>query len=216
MSVMLNPDEIRDITPLVLDDAGQLRILPAAFWATTTPQERALFGHRHGIYGFPTVELVEYLRELIAGRKAIEIGAGNGVLAAALDIPATDNLQQLQPKYKAIYEQTNQPIVSYGENVVELDAKAAVRRYRPDVVIACWVTHKYQRTRHHLGGNEIGVNEAELIGNVQQYVVIGNDKVHKAKPIWDLPHTRIRRPFIYSRAANGTPDFIAIWQGGKA
>src|SRR5262245_10991707 len=70
------PGSTRHLAPDVLDNRGRLRVMPAAYWATTTPAERALFGHRHGLYSFPTVELVDHLREVIAGRVAIEIGAG--------------------------------------------------------------------------------------------------------------------------------------------
>ncbi len=215
MSVMLNPSEIRDIAPDVLDKAGRIRVLPAAFWESTTPQERALFGHRHAIYSFPTAELVEHLATLIDGRTAIEIGAGHGVLAQALDIPATDNRMQNKARYRRIYDLTGQPTVEYGRNVIELDAAAAIRRYRPDVVIGCWVTHKYEPHRHFAGGNEIGIDEHDLIAKVQQYVVIGNDQVHGTKPVWELPHTREYLPFVYSRAANGSRDFLAIWRGGR-
>jgi hypothetical protein len=48
--VSLNPDSLDfftidadtlDISPDVLDDHGRIRVLPAAFWATTTAAERA-------------------------------------------------------------------------------------------------------------------------------------------------------------------------------
>ena len=91
----------RDISADVLDGSGRLRILPAAYWATTTPPERGLFCVRHGVYCLVTEELVAYLREAIAGRSAIEIGAGNGVLAEALGIPATDNFMQTWPQYRS-------------------------------------------------------------------------------------------------------------------
>src|ERR1700755_3023421 len=78
--IELDPERIRDITDDVMVD-GRMQVLPAAYWATTTMPERALFGHRHGIYLFPTVELVEYLKQRIALRAAIEVGSGNGVLA---------------------------------------------------------------------------------------------------------------------------------------
>lgn len=213
MSAILDPSQIRDISPDVLDDRGQMRVLPAAFWENTTPSERALFGHRYAIYNFPTTELVAYLHELIDGRSAIEIGAGHGVLAQALDIPATDNRMQAKARYRLIYELTGQPLVKYGRNVIELDAAAAIRRYRPDVVIGCWVTHRYDPARHWAGGNEIGIDEEAVIDAVQQYVVIGNEEVHRGKSIWELPHTQIHPPFVYSRAANGSPDFLAIWTG---
>ena len=87
----LDPKQVRDISPFMLDARGRLRVVPPSTLASTTPDERLLFGVRHGAYSFPTEELCDYLRERIAGRRAIEISAGNGVLAEALGIPATDN-----------------------------------------------------------------------------------------------------------------------------
>lgn len=214
-SSALDPSRIRDLSPDALDADGRLRILPAEFWAQTTPEERAVFGNRHAIYSFPTVELVEHLREMIGGRKAIEIGAGNGVLARTLDIPATDNKMQDMAKYRLLYQATGQPTVKYGRNVLKFDAYTAVRRYEPDVVIACWVTHKWEAARHWAGGNEIGVDEEDVLANTQEYIFIGNTEVHSGKKIWDLPHTVTHLPFIYSRATNGTPDFLATWNGAK-
>ena len=82
---------VRDLSSDLLDDLGYLRVVPAAFFEDTTVQERALFGNRHGIYGLLTTELVEWLQDRISGRTAIEIGAGNGSLAHALGIAATDS-----------------------------------------------------------------------------------------------------------------------------
>src|SRR5437870_13008299 len=46
----LDPSKIRDISPEALDGDGRLKVLPAAYWAGTTPDERALFGVNHGLY----------------------------------------------------------------------------------------------------------------------------------------------------------------------
>lgn len=203
----------RDISGEVLDQRGRLRILPAAYWAGVTPDERALVGHRHALYGFPTVELVEYLQGIIGGRKAIEIGAGSGVLADALGIIGTDNYQQAMPKYRRMIEATGQPVVRYGRNVARADAQQAVRIYRPDVVVACWVTHRYEPGRHWAGGNELGVDEAAVIDNCREYVFIGNEQVHAGKPIWSRPHHIEYPRFVYSRAVNGSRDFVCTWRG---
>lgn len=212
MSVFsIDPNGVRDIAPEVLGPDGRLRVLPAEYWATTSPEERALFGHRHGVYGFPTTELVEYLKELIGDRKAIEIGAGSGVLAEALGIPATDSKQQEEAEYRAHYATIKQPIVPYGPNVIKCEASEAVRKYKPDVVIGCWVTHKYDMRRHSAGGNEVGVKEEYILDRCETYVVIGNEKVHAGKSIWKQPHSIIYPDWLYSRARNGTRDFIAVW-----
>jgi hypothetical protein len=218
----LNPEALRmyavpadtlDISYDVLDENGRIRVLPAEFWSVTTAAERALFGRRTGIYSFPTVELVDRLRTLIDGRSAIEIGAGHGVLAEALGIPATDNRMQERHPYRAIYERIGQTPTRYGPNVIELHASRAVRRYKPRVVIGCWVTHKYDPERHDAGGNEIGVDEHDILRNCETYIMIGNEQVHEHKAIWSRIHRIEYPPYLYSRALNDSRDFLAVWPG---
>lgn len=214
--VILDPAGVRDISADALDSRGRLRILPARFWAGTTVEERALFGHRHGLYQFPTVELVEHLRGLIAGRAAIEIGAGHGVLAEALGITATDSLMQGKEPYRSIYTAYGMPAVPYGPNVVDCDAGRAVRRYRPQVVVAGWVTHLYDPARHTAGGNEVGVDEDDVLGHCDEYVFVGNEGVHEGKKIWRRPHRIWYPPYVFSRAWNGSRDFVAVWKGVRS
>lgn len=207
---LMDRDNVRDLTPEVMEN-GRLKVLPAEYWAGTTRQERALFGVTHGLYGFPTVELVEWLGNLIDGRRAIEICAGHGVLAEALGIPGTDSHQQLIPKYRVVYELAGQAIVPYGPNVEKINARDAVRKYKPDVVIGSWVTHKYDHKRPFAGGNEVGVDQKPILRRVKTYVHIGNDKVHQHDPMWDLPHEKRNADWLYSRSMNGSPDFVAVW-----
>lgn len=214
-AVALDTNAIRDIAPDVLGPDGRLKILPAAYWAATTWQERAAFGTLHGIYSFPTVELVEYLRGVIGDRSAIEIGAGNGVLAEALGIPATDSFQQRIPKYREYYERLGQVIVPYGPNVIEMHASRAVRRLKPDVVIGCWVTHKFDPRYPAASGNEVGVDESDVLDHCRSYVFVGNERIHAAKPLWRFPHERFQFPFVFSRAHVDSADFVAVWRGRK-
>lgn len=207
------PNSTRDISAEVLDANGRMRVLPASFWAATTRDERANLGHLNGIYSFPTIELVELLKDRIAGRKTIEIGAGHGVLAEALGIPATDSKQQEQPKYAAVYKAANQPTIRYGDNVIEMPASRAVRIHRPEVVIGCWVTHKWRRDRPQAGGNEKGIDEEEVLRGCQEYIFIGNEKTHQAKPILQLEHTTEYPTFVYSRSHHEAREFIATWRG---
>jgi len=154
---------------------------------------------------------------MIGDRSAIEIGAGHGVLAEALDIPATDSRQQDDPKYRRVYLGSGQPPVHYGDNIIKMDAAEAVRHYRPDVVIAQWVTHRWRPDRHHAGGNEVGVDEEDILEHCSAYIFIGNRRVHKDKGIWTRPHSISEPSFVFSRSVNGSPDFIAVWPGrGKA
>ncbi len=214
-ATMLHTAEVADLRPDVLDETGRLTVKPAHYYAATTARERAVLGHRTGSYVLPTVELIDRLREIIAGRTAIEIGAGNGVVAEALDIPATDNFQQQMPKYKAIYEQAGQPLVPYGPNVVDMHASRAVRHYKPDVVIGCWVTHKYDPDQHEAGGNEIGVDMRDVLMNCKELVLVGNQHTQGQNPMWNRKHQIELPPYVYSRATNGAPEFIARWKGSK-
>lgn len=208
----IDPTKVRDISSHLLDDQGRLRITPARVLQETTAEERLMFGVRQGIYSFPTDELCDFLRSRIEGRIAIEIGAGHGLLAEALTIPATDNRQQEDPELRAYYEQIGQPTVPYGENVEKLDAVAAVKKYRPNVVIACWVTHRFDPAQPHAGGSVTGVDEASLIESCDEYIFIGNEHVHAHKPIWKMPHEKLTPSWLYSRAVNGSPEFVATWR----
>ncbi len=224
--ITIDPSKVRDLRAEALDAAGRIRVLPAAFWAGTTMEERGLFGHRTGIYSFPTEELVAHLRGIIDGRTAIEIGAGHGVLAEALDIPATDSRQQDVPKYREYYARRGLTTVPYGPNVAELSASQAVRRYKPQVVIGCWVTWKFRPKRPASAnydptqpfglGNEKGVDELNVLRNCETYVLVGNDKTHAASRLWERPHEVEYPPFVFSRAINGGREFVATWRGGQA
>lgn len=172
---------IRDISPLLLDNNERLRVVPASILAETTAQERLLFGVRQGLYSFPTEELCDFLRGRIKGKTAIEVGAGHGALAKALNISATDNRIQEDAAVKAHYQQIGQPAVPYGEHVERLDAVSAVQKHQSNVVIGFWVTHVFDESRPEAGGNMFGIDEAKLISSCDEYIVIGNKHVHAHK-----------------------------------
>jgi hypothetical protein len=209
--LVVRPD--RDLSPEALDEHGRLRVMPAAFWADTTADERSAFGNRHGLYSFPTVELVAHLQHLIAGRSAIEIAAGHGVLAQALGIPGTDSRQQDKQPWRGILVGSGVTPVPYGPDVIECHASRAVRRFKPQVVIGCFVTHRYERDRHEAGGNEEGVDERDVLANCETYILVGNENVHRNSVLWSRPHDIEYPPFVYSRAREGGREFIAVWRG---
>lgn len=208
---------VPDLSPDVLDSRGNLRVMPAEYYAKTSVTARYLLGANYGYYGLPTTELVLWLRELIGTRSAIEVGAGAGTLSAALGIVGTDNCMQQNPILREHYEtRLKQAVVPYGRNVLRMDAAEAVRELKPQVVLACWLTHKFDPARPEAEGNMFGVVEEDLIANCETYVMIGNAHVHRNKSIWRLPHTRVEPPWLYSRAHNGSKDFIAVWGKNQA
>ena len=83
-----------------------------------------------GIYCFYSRELITKLAELIAGRSCLEIAAGDGTLSrfladAGVQVKATDDLSW---NYA----------IKYPENVENMDAKQALVKYQPEVVICSW------------------------------------------------------------------------------
>lgn len=167
--------------------------------------------HMHARYHLPTVELVEWLRERIGGRKAIEIGAGHGDLARALGCPATDSKIQDQEDVRAYYRLTGQPTIAYPDFVEKLEAGAAIRAHDPDVVVAAWVTEwiSPRRTPPPQGGSIYGVHERAIVASGRTYVLIGAEKVHGRKRIMALPHERHELPFVRSRSREG--NCVWIW-----
>ncbi len=206
----MTEQDISGIEADCLESPGMPRVVSVDVYRQYSPEQIQFFCLKHGLYSLPTTELIEWLREIIDGRKAIEVGAGNGVMAKALGIEATDNYQQALPKFKEIYEIIRQPLVSYGDNVLKVGAFEAVKRFKPAVVVGAWVTHKWTPERPELGGNEIGLEEGRIIRRVDDYIVIGNQEVHKLKPILEKPHTMISPDWLVSRAHD--PDLNCIYR----
>lgn len=189
---------------------GKLQVLPAAFWRQYQQPQITAFCVMHGFYSIPTVELVEWLRERIAGLTALEVGSGNGVLAEALGIRATDSRQQSRAEIKAYYTALRQAPVSYGTNVECFTAKEAVGKYKPDVVLGAWVTHKYNPSEHWREGNRDGLDEVAIVCRAD-YINIGHTYVHRNKPVLQIPHEVFYPDWLVSRALSPGKNYIAVW-----
>src|SRR3989304_4554394 len=105
-----------------------------------------------------------------------------------------DNKMQLRPEVKAIYDIQRQPIINSGNDVEELDAISAVKKYNPTTVVACWVTHLWKEGMSQ--GNMLGIEEELLFENgVKKYVHVGNSSIHSFKPILNkYPVTKHKFP----------------------
>lgn len=198
----------------LLDERGALRLMPAAWYDQQDRHSLRVWCHYNARYGLPTVELVDWLKTRIAGRKSIEIGAGAGDLCYHIGNVGVDNHQQEWPDVKAYYAALQQPTIKYPSWVIEADALEAVNRIRPSVVIGSWVTHWIdpEIPAPAGGGNMYGVKEPEILSLVDEYIVIGNLAIHSHKPIMKLPHEELELPFIRSRAARPELDRVFVWQ----
>ena len=199
--------------PDLLTPEGQLKLLPAQAYDAFSLDVLQVWCHLNARYGLPTLELVEWLRKRLAGRVAIEIGAGAGDLAYYLGIPATDNRMQEWPEIRFHYKLTGQPTIQYPDFVQSLDALDAVAKYQPDVVIASWVTEWIDPNLPppEAGGNAWGVKEDQIVATGREYILIGNIKIHGHKKIMALPHQEFALPFLRSRTAYPKLDRVWIW-----
>ena len=193
---------------------GQLQVMPASFYREFSQPELSLFCVRHGLYCLPTKELVNFLFHHIGCEPAIEIGSGNGVIGRALGIPRTDSKMQERPDIAAHYRSLKQAPVIYGADVEKMTALQAVEHYKPKVVVAAWVTHKYDEKEHWRGGNQWGVDEEKLLAKkfLKTYIHVGNVSVHRAKKILSKEHEEFRPDRLFSRSAQATDIVIWIWR----
>lgn len=87
-------------------------------------------GKRLGMYCFYSDKLIALLAQRFAGKTVVEIAAGNGILSLLLArrgvrCIATDDMSWGHA-------------VRFGHHVEDLDATAALKKYRPEAVICSW------------------------------------------------------------------------------
>jgi hypothetical protein len=197
-------------------DGIMLKVMPAAFYRTFTQVELYVFCAQNGLYGLPTTELLDTLNTLILEvsphRHAIEIGAGNGAISRGLGIPGTDSHLQDTQAMQLYYKGLGLAPVKYGPGLFKLDGNTAVDKMRPEVVVGCWVTHKYSAFEHHRGGNTEGIDEDRILESVKRYIVVGNDVIHNQKPIMDKVTRVIRGDYLFSKSIVGVDhNAIYVW-----
>ena len=205
-NIMANQDT-SNLDTLLLDANGLLKVVPASVYAGIPWDKLRLWTHKRAVYGLPTTELVEYLRRLIGGRRAIEIGSGNGCLGRSLGIPLTDNHLQTRPDVKVLYALQGQPCIEYPPDVEKLDALEAVHKYHPQVVIGSWITQYSDGSRP---GSIFGIHEETLldIPGVEAYLMFGSIRNHEHKSICKRPHKVIQEIWMWSRADDSA---LFIW-----
>lgn len=214
---IVTPDPVwqEKIAAALLKD-GELQVLPARDYDAFPKEQLAVFCHKLAIYGLPTAELVAFLNARIAGRAAIEIGSGNGVLGKALRIPCTDNHLQERADIRAYYALTRQPVITYGKHVEDLEALDAIRKYRPKVVIGQWVTQWVSpNSVGPVDGSVFGIKEDKILEMVSEYIVIGHEAVHSGKAIMSKCEQVVMAPWLRSRSMR-PGNMIFIWKGSKS
>lgn len=209
------PQLVAEMDADCLDAEGRLQPMPMNYYLRRKQSDIALWCHLRAFYFLPTIEAVEFLQTVLPVDKtrALEIGSGNGCLARAAGIRATDNWQQDRDDVREAYALRGQPTVTYGADVEKLSALEAVEKYKPEVVVAAWVTHRFDPKRVKLGGNPHGVEEGKLLDkpSVRRYVFFGHETIHEQKRILGRPHETLTAPFLVSRAMQRGRNLVWIW-----
>lgn len=208
-ALFITKQDISDIEAYTGASSGIIRPLPVAEVEKFGWEKIRLFMHVYGLYTLPTVELIDYLAGIVCGKRAIEIGAGMGVIGRSLGIPITDSRMQELPEVKAYYDAIRQPVIRYPDDVEKLDAFAAVEKYEPEVVIGSYITHLWKPGME--SGNPWGVDTLELIKRVPAYYMIGDSETHRNDPAMKYLDGIEHHDFLYTRGGKET-SVIFRWK----
>ena len=198
---------------------GRIRLLPAAEFRAAPSDHLRLWLHLRARYALPTAELVEWLKERIGGRRAIEVGAGNGDLGRHIGIVMTDSRLQQTPAMRAFYTRLGQVPTCPPPDVLTLDAETAVARLRPKVVVASWLTRRFVPGVDVGGVSDASVYspcEERFLAVAETYVHIGARHVHGTKTLLGRPHQEYRVAGLISRCQDPADDVIYVWERGDA
>lgn len=197
-------------------DRLHVRLAPIADWRRFKPEIVQAWAFMRGSYGIATLEMVEWLKEQIGGRSAIEIGAGHGDFAYHLGIPATDSYAQTREDVREAYAGGGQPVIAYPATTEKLSAAEAIAKYQPQVVIASWVTQLFVPGVDVIGKAQAfvyGVDELALWENpcVETYIHIGNTDSHGKKRLRRRAHDVLQPPGLLSRSGAPQKNRVFIW-----
>ena len=189
-----------------------IKVLPADVWRKYDWTEVRQLMHETGTYVLPTQELIDYLRTEIGDMRAIEIGAGNGVVGRTLGIPITDScLQRDNKRVRQYYAMCGQPVIDYPKDIIKAEAMSAVVRFRPECVIGCYCTHKWDEETQ--SGNDWGIDFERLLLSVKKLILVGNRITHMHNPIMKKPHVEERFQGLITRAGiDEVTNCVFIWE----
>lgn len=171
----------------------------------------SLFCHKYALYQIPTRELIDFIKNEIQDDPTIELAAGNGCIGRALGIPMFDNYMQTWPQIIEHYKVIKQPVIQYGDDVVNIDGNEAVRKYRPLNVVASWLSQKYEQGMKN--GNAWGVDELQMFNDgIEKYIHVGNKLSHGDKKLFKHKKVKVYKfPWLLSRSMERDDNEIYVF-----
>jgi|SRR5881628_1981023 len=200
-----------------LDQNGVPVAKPAAAYKAVPSILLKIWGCQRGVYQFITTEMVDYwVREQIGDLSAIEICAGYGTLGRALGIPVTDVKLQDNPVVRAHYLDIKHGCINYPADVEELEALEAIKKYKPKVVMGCYIT---QYSDHEIPGipsSPFGPKEWEFFNEgVEKYIVFGNTIAHSGKQVYGFPHEELCFDWLLNKGEDQANNRVWVFDKNK-
>jgi hypothetical protein len=203
---------IEKLNTVLLGKDNRINLYPAKLIKNIPLQTLREWCSLNAIYTLPTIELIQWLKGELINANAIEVGSGNSDIGYHLGIKQTDSYAQthgLGLAYNLAYGEC--PTLP-REDVERIDANEAIIKYKPDLVIASFLTQVFEEgdEENKIGSSLLGVREIEIIKQ-GKYIHIGNENVHGDKRILEYPHTTFRPPWLVTRCADQSKNVIYIW-----
>ena len=213
---IVDPDAsvLQELDSLMWEEVGGVKrivLRPASFYDGFDADQLRVWCALNAIYQVPTSELVEFVSNKIAGRTAVEIGSGTSGLFSYLGIQGTDSFLQVKnPEVVDYLKMMRQVPTSPGSNVLEMDAKTALHKLRPEVVVGCWIT-PIPKCYFGEGGSFYGVDEFSLLKKVKCYIHVGNSGTHGPKFKYRQKSVVYKDVPLVSRAKDASGNHIMVW-----
>lgn len=211
--------DVEYLRPMLLDERGLYKAVPYETLADIPTNDLQVFANDHAIYQFVTIELLDWLRTEIDGMKALEICAGNGVIARNLGIVGIDSrIQENRRFQKVLQEKYGSAADGFAltrppREIKRYETLDAIRVFRPDIVVGAFVTPRGTRANSAAGiqCNHYGPDMLEMFKKIKKYIHIGNKNTHQPNPIYDKPHREYAFPWLVSRAFDQSLNRIWVW-----
>lgn len=211
-------ENVEYLDKILLDENGLLKVVPHKDISGFPGNHLIQWANEKGVYCIPTTELIDWLKERIAGRKCIEICAGYGAIGRSLRIITTDSHIQADPNMAIYYKSIGQKAIDPPSDVLKFEANEAVDTLHPEVVVASFATQKFQKGDDKvpkIGSSVYGVDELALFKKVKTYIFIGNDVTHKDKRLLEQHHETFRFDWLVTRCVSPESNHIKVWENDE-